>query len=63
MIRSDIIPACFQCYCSPLSLYIWVGIVTGLWAGRPEIDSWQGQVFFLLVTTSGPALVPTQSPI
>jgi hypothetical protein len=31
-----------------------------LLAGRPEFDSWQGQEFFLLSTSSRPVLGPTQ---
>jgi hypothetical protein len=40
-----------------------VSIVTRLWDGRPGFDFWQGQGFFLLATTSRPALGPTNPPI
>jgi len=37
--------------------------VTKLRAGRPELNSRQGQGFSLFATASRPALEPTQTPI
>jgi len=35
-------------------------MVTRLWAGWPEFNSWQGQEFFLSTTSCRPAPGPTQ---
>jgi hypothetical protein len=56
-------------YCIPFRCnaeQIWdssVGIATKLRAGRPGLDSRQGQEIFLYITASKPALGPTQPPI
>jgi hypothetical protein len=39
-----------------------VSVVTGLSAGRPGFDYWQGQGFFLFATASSSALDPTGDP-
>jgi hypothetical protein len=44
-------------------LYDEVGIATRLWAGRPGLDSRQGQEFFLVSIASRPALEPIQPPM
>jgi hypothetical protein len=35
-------------------------IVTGLWAGRPGFDFWQGHEIFIFATRSRPVVGPTQ---
>jgi hypothetical protein len=57
-----------QTYCLQVSsggeeLCSSVSLVTMLWAGQPEFNSWQGMGFLLLTTMSRLALGPTQPPI
>jgi hypothetical protein len=40
-----------------------MSISTGLWAGRPDVDSRNGQGFFLFLTAPRPAVGSTQPPI
>jgi len=51
--------ACKRVYCSTSS----VSIVTGLWAGRPGFDSWQGLEFIFLANAFRRGLQPNHPPI